>query len=113
MSLFPGCSAIRSGIPIMFLSGGEIEARAKTIEDLGLKNSIQDIDSSNAEELSEVLFEIDEKYLAGIIESDKAREYATKKLTDHFDEINRFINKMAGKKEEQKKKNKKKKDKEN
>ncbi len=113
MSLFPGCSAIKSGIPIMFLSPTDVNARAKTIEDMGLKNSIQDIDSRSGEELSEVLLEIDEKYLNGIIESDKAREYATKKLMGQFDEINRFINKMASKKEEQKKKDKKKKDKEN
>lgn len=113
MSIFPGCSAIRSGIPLMFLSPADVSATAKTIEDMGLKNSIQDFDSRSAEELSEVLLEIDEKYLNGIIESDKAREYATKKLTDQFDEINRFINKAASKKEEQNKKDKKKKDKEN
>jgi hypothetical protein len=112
MSLFPACSTIRSGNPVMFLTPADVSARAKTIEDMGLKNSIQDLDSRSEEELSEVLLEIDEKYLNGIIESDKAREYATKKLMDHFDDINRFVNKMADKKENEKKKEKKKKEKE-
>ena len=95
----------------MFLTPADVNVRAKTIEDMGLKNSIQDLDSRSVEELSEVLLEIDEKYLNAIIESDKAREYATKKLMDQFDDINRFVNKMADKKEDQKKKDEKKKDK--
>jgi len=113
MSLFPACSTIKSGNPVMFLTPADVSARAKTIEDMGLKNSIQDLDSKSEEELSEVLLEIDDKYLNGIIESDKAREYATKKLMDRFDEINRFVNKMVSKKEEEKKKDEKKKDKKN
>jgi hypothetical protein len=109
MSLFPAISTIRSGNPIMFLSPVNVSTRAKTIEDMGLKNSIQDLDSRSEEELAEVLLEIDKKYLDGIIESDKAREYANRKLADQFDEINRFINKIASKKENEKKKEKKKK----
>ena len=109
MSLFPAISGINSGNPIMFLSPVDVEMRAKTIEDIGLKNSIQDLDSRSEEELAEVLFEIDDKYLNSIIESDKAREYAGKKLLAQFDEINRFINKIASKKENEKNKEKKKK----
>jgi hypothetical protein len=109
MSLFPSISAINSGNPIMFLSPVNVNTRAKTIEDMGLKNSIQDLDSRSEEELTEVLLEIDDKYLNGIIESDKAREYANRKLADQFDEINRFINKIVIKKENEKKKEKKKK----
>ncbi len=109
MSLFPAISTVNSGNPIMFLSPVDINTRTKTIEDIGLKNSIQDLDSSSEEELAEVLFEIDDKYLDSIIESDKAREYAGRKLSDQFDEINRFINKIASKKESEKKKSKKKK----
>lgn len=111
MSLFPACSTIRSGNPVMFLTPADVNASAKTIEDMGLKNSIQDLDSRSEEELSEVLLEIDKKYLNGIIESDKAREYANKKLMDQFDEINRFINKIASKRESEKKKDNKKKNK--
>ena len=111
MSLFPAISTIRSGNPIMFLSPVNVNMREKTIEDMGLKNSIQDLDARTEEELAEVLLEIDDKYLDGIIESDKAREYATRKLADQFDEINRFINKIVSKKESDKKKEKKKKSK--
>jgi len=111
MSLFPAITSINSGNPVMFLSPINLGARAKTIEDIGMKNSIQDLDSRSEEELAEVLFEIDDKYLDSILESDKAREYVGRKLADQFDEINRFINKVASKKESQKKKEKKKKSK--
>jgi hypothetical protein len=93
----------------MFLSPVDATIRAKTIEDIGLKNSIQDLESSSEEELAEVLFEIDDKYLDSLLESDKAREYVGRKLADQFDEISRFINKITEKKESEKKKEKKKK----
>ncbi len=109
MTLFPSITSINSGNPVMFLSTVNLGTRAKTIEDIGLKNSIQDLDSRSEEELAEVLLEIDDKYLNSIIESDKAREYVGRKLADQFDEINRFINKIANKKENEKKKEKKKK----
>ena len=111
MSLFPVCSAIQSGIPVFFLTSMDLSASAKTIEDMGLKNSIQELDSRTAEELSDVLLAINSKYVNGIIESDKAREYAVKKFAAQFDNINKFISKAADKKTETKKKDKKKKEK--
>jgi hypothetical protein len=112
MSMFPVCAAIQSGIPVCFLSSFDLSSRAKTIEDMGLKNSIQELDTNTAEELSEVILEINSNYVGGMIESDKAREYAMKKLMEHFDDINRYINKIVDKIEASEKKKKKKKKKE-
>jgi hypothetical protein len=109
MSLFPACSAIQAGIPVFFLSTLDISTRSKTIEDMGLKNSIQELDSKTDEELVEILLEIDKKYVAGMIESGKAREFAIKKLSAQFDDINRYINKLAEKMDSSEKKEKKKK----
>jgi hypothetical protein len=109
MSLFPVCAAIQAGIPAYFLSTVDISERSQTIEDMGLKNSIQELDSISDKELADILLEIDKKYVAGIIESDKAREFAMKKLLAHFDDINSYINKLAEKMKSSDKKNKKKK----
>jgi hypothetical protein len=108
MSLFPVCSAIQSGIPVFFLSTMDLSANAKTIEDMGLKNAIQELDSQTGEALSEILLEINSKYVSGIIESDKARDYAMKKLLDQFEGIYKIINKSTGKENASKKKDKKK-----
>jgi len=109
MSLFPVCSAIQAGVPAYFLSTIDLSERSKTIEDAGLKNTIQELDSKSDKELAEILLEIDRKYLSGIIESDKAREYAMKKLVSQFGDINRYINKLADKMNSSEKKDKKKK----
>jgi hypothetical protein len=107
MSLFPACSGIQSGIPVYFLSSADLSTRAQTIEDMGLKNSVQELDSSTGESLAETLLEINSKYVSGIIESDKAREYAMKKLILQFEDVNKFINKTAGKGDDSKNKKKK------
>jgi hypothetical protein len=107
MSLFPACSAIQSGIPVCFLSSASFDTRARTIEDLGLKNAIQELETHNDASLAEILLEINNHYLDGIIESGKAREFAMKELLEHFADLNKFINKTAEKSEKGKKKNKK------
>jgi hypothetical protein len=109
MTLFPVCSAIQSGIPAYFLSTVDFSERSKSIEDMGLKNSIQMLDEKSEEELSDILLEINSDYVGGMIESDKIREFAMKKLSGHFDDINRYVNKIADKMESDKKDKKKKK----
>lgn len=107
MSLFPACAGIQVGIPVCFLSTADLSERAETIKDMGLKNSIQDLESSTGQSLAEILLEINGDYVSGIVESDKASEYAIKKLTDEFVVINKFINKTAGIPDDSKKQKKK------
>ena len=109
MSLFPVCSAIQAGIPAYFLATMDISARSQAIEDAGLKNSVQELDSKTDEELVEILLELDSKFVARMIESDKAREFTSKKLMAQFTDINKYINKIAEKTNPPDKKDKKKK----
>jgi hypothetical protein len=108
MSLFPACSAVHSGVPVLFLSTVDLSDVAGTIEDMGLKNSIQELNTQSGETLSGILLRINNKYVDGIIESDKAREYAMRKLKDQFDDIYKFVIKSTGLEKNPKKKNKKK-----
>lgn len=107
MSLFPACSAVHSGIPVFFLTNMNLSVHATTIEDMGLKNSIYQLDANSGEVLAEKLLELNSEYVNNILESDKARENATKKITDEFSNIDKFMSKSIGKDNTTQKKNKK------
>jgi hypothetical protein len=50
MSLFPVCTAIHSKIPVFFLTSMDLSSSAQTIADMGLKNSIKELDGNTSEE---------------------------------------------------------------
>ncbi len=106
MSLYPICSGTFSGRPVYFYADWNLGVQAQTLVDIGLKNSVSELGKTSDEELVEAILSFDKNYLDSILDGDKVRANAIKKIKPAFENINKYVTKSFGKKKNKKSKEK-------
>ena len=104
MSLFPVCSAVFSGIPIYFYADWNLGVQGQTLLDIGLKKSVSELEKTTAEDIFNTFLSYNKDYVKSIIEADKSRANANKKIQPVFEDINKYVAKSFGNKKKKKSK---------
>lgn len=93
---------IQAGSPVFHYMDWDQGNKSQCLLDLGMKDSVMDLNSTSADALYKKLITIHRSFVESLLESSKAEKDVLKVLEDNFREISKIQNKLSPRKKKKK-----------